>query len=547
MSHPDGFPSKPAEAPPTDGETERLLERLRASEAQARHQAALLAAVLDSAPDIIFRIDQQGVIRFANKFPPPLSVTGVVGRAWESLSPEDERPAMRRAVETVFATGEGAGLEWRMERPDGGVTWMSTRIAPIREGRERVGAVVVCRDVTETKEAEAQLLIADRMASVGTLAAGVAHEINNPLSALLANLDVIREDVESIGEQRPLPPDLSPALLETQNAAERIKAIVRDLKLFSQVDGDRRASVNLHDVLDSTLRMAGNEIRHRARLVRDYAEIPPVLGSQARLGQVFLNLLLNAAQAIPAGHYDDNEIRVSTSVEPDGEVLVRIVDTGVGIPPEIQQRLFTPFFTTKEVGNGTGLGLSVCQRIVKSLNGAISFSSRKGGTEFRVTLPAAPPARRDPGQPAGAPSTSKSKPRYSVLFIDDDAMVAHAARRVMSEHAITIASSAHDALGLLAQGDRFDVIFCDLMMPQVTGMELFAELEKIAPEQARRVVFMTGGAYTPGATAFLESVANRRVDKPFDLVVLQAMLDEVSQSEWEAGRPGEGSVDGNRT
>jgi len=209
------------------------------------------------------------------------------------------------------------------------------------------------RDVTlraERCKLQEQLLVSDRMASVGTLAAGVAHEINNPLAVVLANLEMATRSVSELAKRMALPDDLEESLKDATDCAERIRDIVRDLKIFSRAEDDRRAPVDTRRVLESTLRMAWNEIRHRARLVKLYGAVPPVEANESRLGQVFLNLIVNAAQAIPEGHAEANEIRVATRLGPTGGVVVEIADSGCGMPPEVLRRIFTPFYTTKPVG-----------------------------------------------------------------------------------------------------------------------------------------------------------------------------------------------------
>src|SRR3954468_2881598 len=362
------------------------------------------------------------------------------------------------------------------------------------------------------------LMLSDRMASVGTLAAGVAHEINNPLASVIANLDMALQDIVALAETAKLPPDLSDELKDARTAADRVREIVRDLKIFSRGEEDRHGPVDVEQVLESTVRMAWNELRHRAKLVKNYGKVPPVDAHESRLGQVFLNLIVNAAHAIPPGNYEANEIRLSTSVDPAGRVVVSIRDTGTGIPPEVRPRLFTPFFSTKPVGVGTGLGLAISHRIITQFGGTITYDTEVGkGTTFHIALQAA-------GAPVASVPTQKiwtrtpAVRRGNVLVIDDEESLAQALRRFLSvEHNVTAVYRARDALDLLELGTRYDVILCDLMMPQITGMELYAEIVRLDPSQAQRIVFLTGGAFTPTARDFLSSTTNRRIEKPFDL------------------------------
>jgi CheY-like chemotaxis protein len=272
--------------------------------------------------------------------------------------------------------------------------------------------------------------------------------------------------------------------------------------------------------------MAWNEIRHRARLAREYAATPPVLANESRLGQLFLNLIMNAAQAIPEGRAEENVIRLTTGTDPAGAVVVSVADTGVGMAPEVKQRLFTPFFTTKPVGVGTGLGLAICRRIVAELGGEIAVESGAGkGSVFRVTLPASP--RETPAESPAASAPVRAARRGRVLVVDDEPSVSTAIRRTLAlDHDVSAAASGVEALALLRSGARFDVILCDLMMPQMTGMDLHRELAGLAPEMAAQMIFVTAGAFTPAARRFLDEVPNLRVDKPFEPQHLRALVNE---------------------
>jgi CheY-like chemotaxis protein/anti-sigma regulatory factor (Ser/Thr protein kinase) len=262
--------------------------------------------------------------------------------------------------------------------------------------------------------------------------------------------------------------------------------------------------------------MAWNEIRHRAQLIRDYGDVPMAYSNEARLGQVLLNLLVNAAQAMPEGHASLNQIRVATRTAANGCVVIEVRDTGMGIPKEIMGRIFDPFFTTKPVGVGTGLGLALCQRMVIDLGGEIDVESEAGrGALFRVTLPPATGASRAP-----APATVRAEPtrRARVLVIDDEVAIGRALQRSLGRHHDVVnLTSGKEALARIAAGERFDVILSDLMMPDVTGIEIYEGLSKIDLGQAKRMVFLTGGAFTPQAREFLGGVPNICIEKPFDV------------------------------
>jgi CheY-like chemotaxis protein/two-component sensor histidine kinase len=320
--------------------------------------------------------------------------------------------------------------------------------------------------------------------------------------------------------------ELTEELRDAREGAERLRHIVRDLKLFSRADDETRSKVDVERVLESSIRLVTPEIRHRAKLVRNYVRVPPVHANESRLGQVFVNLLVNAAHAIPEGRADRNEIRIATSVTSDQRVRIAITDTGTGMPPEVVARIFTPFFTTKPVGVGTGLGLAICHQLVAALGGEITLDTAVGrGTTFFVTLPALTGAA--PERVSSTLSPPFTKRRARILVVDDDQLIIATIVRVLgSEHEVIAHTDPHSARQRIADGERFDIVLCDLMMPTGTGMELHADLARIAPDQAQNMVFMTGGAFTAHAREFLDEVPNPRLEKPFGIQTLRAMIHE---------------------
>jgi CheY-like chemotaxis protein len=280
--------------------------------------------------------------------------------------------------------------------------------------------------------------------------------------------------------------------------------------------------VDVRGILESATQMAWHEIRHRAKLVKSFADVPPVEANEARLGQVFLNLLVNAAQAIPEGQADKHEIRVSTRTDEHGTVVVEVTDTGMGIAPENMTRIFDPFFTTKGE-SGTGLGLSISHGAIRALGGDIKVTSVPGrGTTFQVLLP---PAKTWRGSVPVSSHEVRPLPRRKVLVVDDERLVGEAIARALSEeNDVEVVTEAQQALARIARGDVYDVILCDLMMPVMTGMDLYAEIVRVAPKLAGRLVFMTGGAFTSRARAFLESVVNPCLEKPLDTSKLRSII-----------------------
>jgi PAS domain S-box-containing protein len=448
----------------------------------------------------------------------------------ELVHPEDRAPLFELIAEPQSAPAGGT-CELRYRTANGEYVLLALRPAVLSEFEGAPALLISARDVTEQKKLQARLAVTERLLAVGTLAAGVAHEINNPLAAALSNLtwvgdQLARLETASAGNGATAAiARLSRPIEEVREACERVRAIVQDLKLLSRAEEESLGPVELTHVIDSSVRMAWNQMRHRARLVREYDDLPLVMGNEARLAQVFLNLLINATQAIPEGHAGEHEVRVVAYASPSGQVIVEISDTGCGISESVLGRIFDPFFTTKPPGVGTGLGLSICQRIVTSMDGQIEVESRVGrGTTFRITLAAARAVAPQTAARVAAEPT-EDMPRGRVLVIDDDPAVGRALRLVLAEeHEVDVLTNARHALERLRGGERYGVILCDVMMPELSGMDFHRELTQSHPELAADIIFLTGGAFTLGAREFLDCVPNPRLSKPFKWTDLRALI-----------------------
>ncbi|MBC8069190.1 MAG: response regulator, partial [Deltaproteobacteria bacterium] len=390
--------------------------RRRAAESELARSEALLRSILDTVPEGVLVADERGHFLVWNA-----AADAIIGKGPTSRTPREWPDEYATYLEDQVTPHPWAELPlvraMRGESTDGHVVFLrgrgeahgrllSVNARPLYGAHgELYGGVSVLRDITLERAAHEQLMVSDRMASVGLLAAGVAHEINNPLSAVIANLDLLHE---TLVEAAPAPEQIQwsevrEQLSDAREAADRVRRIVKDLKVLSRSEEAKTVRVDVRELLDAALRMAWNEIRHRASVTRDYQPVPVVLANPSRLGQVFLNLVVNAAQAIRPGGADSNVIGVSTHTAEDGRAVIEVRDSGGGIPPEVLQRIFTPFFTTKPAGVGTGLGLSICHRIVTQLGGEIVIDSEVGlGSTFRVLLPsggegsAEPPERAPP-------------------------------------------------------------------------------------------------------------------------------------------------------
>jgi two-component system, cell cycle sensor histidine kinase and response regulator CckA len=401
------------------------------------------------------------------------------------------------------------------------------------------GAVLYVRDATDEREREIGRLQGEKLASIGLLAAGVAHEINNPAAFVLANIEALAGHMRLIEEKlRDLPDgvagrlgltdqlfEANAILQESKEGMARIHRIVRDLGAFSHADEDTSVPMNVNAAVESALSMLRNELKYRAQVERDLSATRMVRASGARLGQVFLNLILNAAQALDEAEAKRNRVRVRT-FDDGGAVVVEISDNGPGIQAEILPRIFESFFTTKPRGMGTGLGLPISLGIVRGLGGEIVVESQPGaGATFRVRLPAGDAIAPVVSAPAPA-APARGRQRRRLLAVDDEALLLKAYRRMLGDtHELATALGGHEALRLLERDAAFDVILCDLQMPDMSGVELYAAVNERFPALGDRFVFVTGGAFSNDARRFLEASVAVVIQKPFRLEDLLALVE----------------------
>ncbi len=449
--------------------------------------------------------------------------------AWEAITHPDDIGRSRSAIsEHIRGKTPAYRAELRLRAKSGEWVWVVDRGKVVeRDARGRALRMSGTHtDISERKRLELQLLVSDRMATLGTLSACVAHEINTPLATAIGCLDAAANEIDP-RRGRPLDESrLVDAIAVAREALLRVQEIARDLHSLSRVEQeDKKTPVDVRVVLEGVLRLARREIEQRATLVRFFDDVPPVLADPARLGQVFLNLLVNAAHAIAPGRPQDNQIEVAISTSA-GCVLVDVSDTGQGMEPTVRARVFEPFFTTKPGGAGIGLGLSICQSIVTALGGDISVESAPGfGTRFRVSLPALPRATAEPEGAPNAGATTGSTVRRRILIVDDEPGMCLSLRMLLGVTSeVVTATSAAGALRAIAAGAEFDVILCDLMMPGGSGQDLHRQLSLLHPPLARAMIFMTGGVLSAETQAFLDEIPNPVLFKPFEVERLEAVL-----------------------
>jgi len=523
----DGYLTQPVESPVLLAYVRSLL-RVRQMMQSLRQSERSARAVFDGMRDGILLIEPNTLrIKQANA-----AICQLLGYSADELLELDARdihPA--EAFEEVYkemVQQHDGEAELATDIPvlcnDGSLLWADISLASVvQQGRPALMAVF--RDVTERRTVEAQLAQADRLASLGMLAAGVAHEVNNPLTYVVCNLQSMAEDLRGLGggHHGERLRDLGRRADESLDGVRRVQSIVRDLNALACTQQERPKPFSLNNAIRSAVTLASNELRFRARLAEDYGELPPLLGNEGRLCQVFLNMLLNAARAIEEGDVDRNAIFVRTSRQGD-EVLAEIRDTGRGIPAEDMVRLFDPFYTTKTEGEGMGLGLSICQRIVTGHGGRIEVESELGhGSRFMVRLPVGDGAD---APPEPVPEIPRGLMAMSILLVDDEPAILRALGRLLAAYGceVTPASSGREALELLQRQGEYDCILSDMMMPDVSGMDLYEWMRAHRPELAPRLVLMTGGAFTPRAMRFVERHANAVLDKPIEPESLLAAL-----------------------
>ncbi|HWB80725.1 MAG TPA: ATP-binding protein, partial [Nannocystaceae bacterium] len=499
----------------------------------AERRLRMTQFAVDRVGEIILWIESGGTITYANT------------AAGELLGDPPGELIGRRFADVVVDHGPHDWPSWRAMLQANGTVRFDTRLRDRRGRSVAVEAtasalafdgetfvVVSARDVSERERLRTDLQRAERLASVGSLAAGVAHEINNPLAYVLANLELLAEglvkgELGSVDRER-----LSELVEGCRDGANRVRRIVGDLGAFARQHEQETGPVDLHRTIDTAIGLADNQIRHRGRLVRAYGPPVNVRAHEGRLTQVLVNLLINAAQALPeGGTSDEQSITVVTEPIDEGQVAIAITDTGSGIDPVMLDKIFEPFFTTKPQGEGTGLGLSICHGIIESFGGRIEVSSTLGlGSTFRIVMPrvgvpAAPdqlPTRRE--QALLERARTGPRARLRILVIDDEPLIGESVARTLDGHHVRVAHTGGEAIACCDRDD-YDLVLCDLMMPEVSGMDVYDIVRRHRPELAPRFVFMTGGAFTPKAKSFLEGFAGELLTKPFALADLRTLVE----------------------
>ncbi len=485
-------------------------------------------SLVEAAPDGVV-VSRNGILLYVNAA--ALRLLGydepseLLGRPMSVFLDGPELAATRARLEHMRITGERLPPhEYPAKRRDGSV--VVAEITSMFIEHEGAPAVLgFARDVTERVKMRAQLAHAERLAAIGVLAAGVAHEINNPLTFVGLSAEMLLRRLQTRAAGKHEIEEVESILMGTK----RIAGIVRDLREYARQDDAQVGRCDLGAAIAAAERVVAHEIKARARLLVDVGALPPVLGAATRLEQVLVNLLLNAAHSIDEERAD-GEIRVAARATDRG-VVVEVSDNGAGIAPDQLARIFEPFFTTKAAGAGTGLGLSISRDIVTRFGGELTAESQPGrGTTMRVTLLCAPEGAA-PRDASVAPLSSAASPRRRILVIDDEPAVVQLVGQALGErHDVVGTTDPHHGLERLLSDAVFDVVVCDLMMPSLTGMDLYASVAEAKPGMERRFLFATGGPTTDRARAFLATIRNARLMKPFSVSQLEAGIEEAASA-----------------
>ncbi|MBK6519153.1 MAG: PAS domain-containing protein [Polyangiaceae bacterium] len=495
----------------------------RAAQRAAARSEGITKAFLDVLPDLVLRIDRSGVLhefRAGRGHPDVASLQPFLGTSVVLVA-----EALSGVAKSVIEGGLARlreSLDTRRELtvqvtdlPMQVGHHYDCRIIPESEDE----ALVLVRDVTEQRKLEQQLAVTERMATLGMVAASVAHELNNPLTFVVGNISLALEAIEA---GRLDAAALRQSLTEALEGAGRVRTIVSELQVFSRASArEDRQATNVLSVLDSALAMTRSAVREKARVVRVVEAVVPVDIESSRLGQVLVNLIMNAAQATPEGAPERHEIRIVASVGADGWQRLTVSDDGPGVPEEARGRIFEPFVTTKSASGGTGLGLAICHRIVTERGGTIRVAEgQRPGATFEVRLPPSEQAPRRSAPGSSMPAPEGVVPAR-ILVVDDEPLVARAVLRILERHQPVWVATAELAIERLA-AERFDLVLCDLMLGGKTGLDVRAAA---GPEQRDRFLFITGGALTESARDLLASEPERFVTKPFTPVELRRRVD----------------------
>jgi two-component system, NtrC family, sensor kinase len=490
----------------------RAQDTLARSEARYRH-------LVESASDAIVTLDANG--RFTTVNHAAENISGyrreeLVGQWFAPMLPDDDLPKALGHFQQALA-GETGLFESQFFRKDGEIRTISITYSTPQKDEE---VLCLIRDVTDQKMLQEQLVQSEKMSAIGQLVSGVAHELNNPLAGISAFAQLL------LAEKR-FPPEQRTAAETIYSEARRASRIVQNLLTFARQHKAEKVLTAINQVLDDTLELRGYELRVRGIDVRrEYEDsLDETMADAHQLQQVFLNLITNAEQAMERREGQHHRLTVRTRRNGDS-VRIEIEDTGGGIPPNLIERIFNPFFTTKPTGSGTGLGLSISLGIVREHEGRIwAENVASSGARFIVELPVIRP--RAPGEAPAAPHVhaTNDNDRLRVLVVDDEASVRVSLQRYLAGrgHQVETTASGQDALNRL-RDVSYDAVILDMRMPDLSGEQLFERLRSSDPSHAERVIFTTGDLVNEQMRRFLDGTGRPCVAKPFEFASFDQVL-----------------------
>jgi len=513
------------------GVTRNITERRQVEEALSRSEERY-RTILQDMEDAYFEVDLTGDVTFADDSTcHHLGYSGeeLIGMNYRAFTAEEDAKTVYQTFNQVYQTGEPVkSLSLRIVRKDGATGFAEVAVFPLRnrEG-EIIGFRGVGRDITERRRAEAERTelqqkaqLASRLASIGEMAAGIAHEINNPLTGVVGYAQLLTA--------KDIPEDIRNDLKTINDGAQRVAGIVKRLLAFARQQKPEREYLDVNEIIATTIRLRAYDSETNNVTIATQLDpaLPVTTGDGGQLQQVFLNLIINAETEMKLAHGKGNLLIKTAAI--DNTIRISFKDDGPGIAEENLERIFDPFFTTREKGKGTGLGLSVCHGIIAEHGGATYVDSELGkGATFVVELPIVTEKNQlKPDESTAEDSRVAAKAR--ILVVDDEPVILSFLSQVLTEEGYEVEAidNANDALERIKH-QRYSLILLDVKMPRTSGIELYESIGKIAQSLARRVVFITGDVLGSGTMDFLSKTKARYITKPFDAERLKRDINRI--------------------
>ncbi len=476
--------------------------------------------LMENASCGIFIYDKNGIVQEINKQGESIfgySRDHMIGKDFRKFVVPEEQEYAALQIQKLIIEKKIGPNEGHIVQPSGLIVDVVFSAISIDIHGENI-LLCILNNMTEYNQLHTRAVLNDKLATVGTLTAGIIHEINNPLTWLLGNIDLLQDEFlqlkkENINQQ--VLAKLDEMINDSLQGAKQIRDIVSTLKGFSRLEDKELFPVDIHSIINDAIKIASTQFKNHPDIQTIFApDLPLMMFTRNKLLQVFLNLIINAHQSLPENNLNNNSITISTTTE-DELLRIDITDSGIGIKPEDLPKIFESFYTTKPAGIGTGLGLSICSDIVSSMGGKIDVKSVFGsGTTFTIHLPISLNVQTE----NTLRLVKTSQTRKHILIVDDEPFLLKSMQRLLEDiHDITTATGGRAALTLLEDGtDEFDTIISDLNMPDINGADLYRYVAEKYPGFEKNIIFMTGSVFTPALKEFLSTVNNLRLTKPIN-------------------------------